>query len=285
MPSSGWSFAGPRSRSTPLELTAEQGLLVEVAGDDFAGTLVRATTTEVVLRNRRGVERVFRNDPGGFRVDDMLVTLRPAATAAPREALTRSGSLATPTPARVARASRIWVEGIHDARLLEHVWGDDLRHVGVVVEPIGGIDDLDARIADFAPSPTRRLGVLVDHLVAGSKEERLCRPWLRGAHPDVLVTGHPHVDIWAAVSPERVGLTAWPTIAMGLDWKRGICDHLGVDEPWQLFEMLLGKVRDVHDLDRLLWRAVEELIDHVTIEDTVLDDDGDLHAATAPHPR
>ncbi|MFT5223173.1 MAG: hypothetical protein ACI867_001485 [Glaciecola sp.] len=255
-------------------------MLVEVAGDDFAGAIVKATLAEVTVRNRRGAQRVFRNEPGGFWVDDVKVSLVPVARAQGERAaaagvgtpagITRSGSIATPkAKARVARASRIWVEGVHDAELLEHVWGEDLRYVGVVVEPIGGINDLKERIADFAPSPTRRLGVLVDHLVSGSKEERICRPWLRGQNPDVLVTGHPEIDIWAAVLPERVGLERWPQIPMDIEWKRGICDALGVDEPWQFWKGLLAKVRTVKDLDRTLWRAVEELIDHVTIEDTL----------------
>ena len=76
-------------------------------------------------------------------------------------------------PAKVAAASRIYVEGRHDAELVEKIWGDDLRHVGVVVEYLGGIDDLPAIVAEFAPGPGRRLGVLVDHLVAGSKESRI----------------------------------------------------------------------------------------------------------------
>ncbi len=264
----GWSFSRPRQRSAPVDVVAEPGLLVEVAGDDFAGTVVRATSTEVVLRNRRGVERIFRNEPGGFWVGDNKATLRPAAAAPRAPALTRSGSIATPSaPARVARASRIWVEGTHDAELVEHVWGEDLRWVGVVVEPIGGIDDLDDRVAAFGPGPERRLGVLVDHLVPGTKEERLCRPYLDGRHPDVLVTGHAFIDIWAAVKPERMGLDHWPEIPRHLDWKQGICDALGIDEPWQLFRTLLAQVRDVHDLDRGLWQAVERLIDFVTIED------------------
>ena len=97
---------------------------------------------------------------------------RPARHPARRApAVTASGSIAgAGGPARVAAASRIWVEGRHDAELLEHVWGDDLRDVGIVVEPMHGIDDLAAAVAEFAPSPQRRLGVLVDHLVAGSKE-------------------------------------------------------------------------------------------------------------------
>ncbi|HEU4490684.1 MAG TPA: DUF3097 family protein [Jiangellales bacterium] len=60
--------------------------------------------------------------------------------------------------ARVARASRIYVEGRHDAELVEKVWGDDIRVEGVVVEVLGGIDDLPARVAAFRPGPGRRLG-------------------------------------------------------------------------------------------------------------------------------
>lgn len=265
----GWGFATPAAPIPVVELPARPGLLVEVSGVDFAGELVRASRTEVVLRNRRGTERVFRNEPGGFWVDDQKVTLV-VDTGPSRPTMTRSGSVATagPVPARVARASRIWVEGTHDAELLEHVWGEDLRYVGVVVEPIGGIDDLADRIDDFDPGPTRRLGILVDHLVPGTKEHRICQPWLDGRHPDVLVTGHPHVDVWAAVLPERVGLAAWPDVPMDIEWKRGICDALGVEEPWQFWKGLLALVRHVKDLDRELWRAVELLIDHVTIEDT-----------------
>ena len=89
---------------------------------------------------------------------------------------------------------------MHDAALVERVWGDDLRVEGVVVEPLDGIDDLRAAVAAFAPGPGRRLGVLVDHLVPGSKESRIAAGW---PPPYVLVTGHPYVDIWQAVQPGR----------------------------------------------------------------------------------
>ena len=49
--------------------------------------------------------------------------------------------------AAVARASRIYVEGRHDAELVEKIWGDDLRVVGVVVEYLEGVDDLPAIVA------------------------------------------------------------------------------------------------------------------------------------------
>ena len=92
--------------------------------------------------------------------------------------MTNSGAVAGPSTARraqVARASRIWVEGRHDAELLQHVWGDELAELAIVVEPMHGIDGLVDMVAEFEPSSQRRLGILVDHLVAGSKEERITR--------------------------------------------------------------------------------------------------------------
>ena len=89
----------------------------------------------------------------------------------------------------MAVPSRIYVEGRHDAELVEKVWGDDLRHVGVAVEYLGGIDDLPAIVAQFRPSAERRLGVLVDHLVTGTKESRLVDDVMRGPYgPSVLIT-------------------------------------------------------------------------------------------------
>ena len=112
---------------------------------------------------------------------------RCVARAAP--ARSASGSVAVVGhTARTARAARIWVEGLHDAELVERVWGHDLRVEGVVVEPLHGMDDLAAAVAEFEPGPHRRLGVLVDHLVAGSKESRAAAAV---AGPHVLVTGHP----------------------------------------------------------------------------------------------
>src|SRR5262249_3286662 len=149
----------------------------------------------------------------------------PAVT---RPRRTASGSVAVPgATARLARASRIWVEGIHDASLVERIWGDDLRIEGVVVEPLDGIDELPHAVRQFGPGPGRRLGVLVDHLVAGSKESRV----VAGVSaPHVLVTGHPYVDIWQAVKPERLGVRAWPEVPRGQPWKEGVCAALGAGE-------------------------------------------------------
>src|SRR5690606_25031261 len=105
----------------------------------------------------------------------------------------------------------------------------DLRLEGVVVEMLDGVDDLRAAIADFAPEPGRRLGVLVDHLLPGTKEWRVVEEArsLRPYAAHTLILGHPYVDVWQSVRPERLGLAAWPTIPRGTPWKEGICAHLG----------------------------------------------------------
>jgi hypothetical protein len=163
--------------------------------------------------------------------------------------------------ARVARASRIWVEGVHDAALVERIWGDDLRIEGVVVEPLDGIDELPAEVAAFGPNRTARLGVLVDHLVPGSKESRIVASV---TSPHVLVTGHPYIDIWQAVKPARIGIRAWPVIPPGRPWKEGVCAALGVAEPPELWRRILASVSSFRDVETPLIGAMERLIDFVT---------------------
>ena len=156
------------------------------------------------------------------------------------------------------------MEGIHDAALVERVWGDDLRVEGVVVERLDGIDDLAVRVSDFDPGPGARLGVLVDHLVPGSKEQRLAHSV---SGPYVLVTGTPFVDVWQAVRPQRVGITRWPTIPRDQPWKEGICRALGIADPPEMWRRLLASVRSYADLEPELVGAVEQLIDFVCAGD------------------
>jgi hypothetical protein len=235
----------------------------------FAGTFVRFDRDGVVLRGDLGLERRFRNDPGTFSVDGIAVRLvsEPNATVvdAPRVSptkLTASGSRAVlGAKARVARDSRILVEGVHDAELVEKVWGDDLRLEGVVVERLDGIDHLPDVIREFAPTRGRRLGVLVDHLVPGSKEARLAA---EVRHPHVAVTGTPYVDVWQAVRPSVVGIDAWPVVGRGRPWKEGVCDALGAGNPGAFWRHIISSVQTWRDLEQPLVRAVEELIDFVT---------------------
>jgi hypothetical protein len=216
----------------------------------------------VVVRGANGLERLFRLAIGAFTVDGRPVTLVAPKVARPaRPVVTASGSTAVVSRARVARVSRILVEGVHDAQLVERVWGDDLRVEGVVVERLDGIDHLAAVVAAFAPGPGRRLGVLVDHLLPGTKEARLAAQ-VDDEH--VLVTGTPFVDVWEAVKPAVVGLPGWPEVPRGVEWKIGVCRRLGIDDPTAMWRRILSAVRSYADLDPALVGAVERLIDFVT---------------------
>ncbi|MDQ2729509.1 MAG: DUF3097 domain-containing protein, partial [Actinomycetota bacterium] len=189
-----------------------------------------------------------------------LVRPRPAGPARPGHSA--SGSVLGPlTPARMARAGRILVEGIHDAELVEKVWGDDLRVEGVVVERLDGVDDLAAVVRTFAPAADARLGILVDHLVPGSKESRIAET-ARGPH--VMIAGTPFVDVWSAVRPSVLGIAAWPQIPRGRSWKEGVCEVLGEPVPGLLWKRILGSVSTYADLEPALVGAVESLIDFVT---------------------
>ncbi|MGP3949335.1 DUF3097 domain-containing protein [Streptomyces sp. 7N604] len=250
------------------EVPAEIDLVVEEVTTGFCGAVVRCEKTAqgptVTLEDRFGKHRAFPMEPRGFLLEGRVVTLVRPSVAAPRTPTrTASGSVAVPgARARVARAGRIYVEGRHDAELVERVWGDDLRIEGVVVEYLEGVDDLPAIVRDFAPGPDARLGVLVDHLVPGSKESRIAA---EVTGPDVLVAGHPYIDVWEAVKPSSVGIPAWPAVPRGQDWKTGVCRALGWPEntgaAWQ---RILRSVRSYKDLEPALLGRVEELIDFVT---------------------
>lgn len=262
----------PRSRP----VAADVGLVVEEVTTGWVGAVVRVERSGgmrvVVLEDRRGATRTFPLGPG-FWIDGEPVELTaPAGPPAPAPAArTASGSRAVHgARARVARGARIWVEGRHDAELVEKVWGDDLRLEGVVVELLDGVDELPRAVAGFAPTAQRRLGVLVDHLVPGTKESRIAAEAVRAAAPGtVLVLGHPYVDVWQAVRPERLGLTAWPEVPRHVEWKHGVLAELGwphddqadVARGWQ---RILRSVRDYRDLEPSLLGRMEELIDFVT---------------------
>jgi hypothetical protein len=252
---------------------ANPGLAIAHRPSGFSGRIVALDAGHVVVTGQTGLQKRFKNAPGSFSVGGQAVTLvAPNPTAGSADPLaggkvspsrrTASGSRAVVgAKAQVAQPSRILVEGVHDAELVEKVWGDDLRVEGVVVERLDGVDHLAAVVAEFSPGPGRRLGVLVDHLVAGSKEARLAADV---RHPHLLVTGTPYVDVWQAVRPAAAGIAAWPQIPKGIPWKEGVCSALGVAEPGVLWRRILGSVSDWKDLETPFVRAVEQLIDFVT---------------------
>ena len=255
-----------RRPAAPPRVEAEPGLVVEDGAAEFCGAVVGCEKDVVTLEDRRGRRRVFPLS-GTFLLEGRRVVLvRPApgrGDGPARPARTASGSVAVRSGrAKVARASRIYVEGKHDAELVEKVWGDDLREVGVVVEFLDGIDDLAAIAAEFAADSGRRLGVLVDHLVEGSKESRIAA---QVTSPDVLIVGHPYVDVWAAVKPAVVGIARWPDVPRGVPWKEGVLAAIGwPPDPGAAWRRILGHVRSYADLEPAFLGRVEELIDFVT---------------------
>jgi hypothetical protein len=253
----------PKRGTIPL-VEAERELVVEDPDSGFCGAVVACGKEEVTLEDRFGKRRVFPLAKAGFLIDGKSVTLvRPVPRLSGRAPRSASGSIAVQGhKARVARESRIYVEGLHDAELVEKIWGHDLRVEGVAVEFLEGIDDLPAIVAEFSPAEDRRLGVLVDHLVPGSKEWRIAS---QIESPDVLITGHPFIDIWQAVKPQALGIKAWPQVPRGFDWKTGICAGLGwPGNTGAAWKRILGAVNSFADLEPELLGRVEELIDFVT---------------------
>lgn len=250
------------------KVTAERDMVVEEGLTGFCGAVVAWENGIVVLEDRKLKRRSFPMGKGFLLEGQPVELVQPARQAPVRATHTASGSrVAEAARAKVAAPSRIYVEGRHDAELVEKVWGDDLRHVGVAVEYLGGVDDLPAIVEEFRPTSERRLGVLVDHLVPGSKESRLVDAVHTGGHGKyVLVTGHSYIDIWQAVKPAVIGIPAWPAVPKGEDWKKGTCARLGWPHAEQadiarVWKAILAKVTTWKDLDRGLVTEVERLID------------------------
>ncbi|KNC17791.1 hypothetical protein AC792_13145 [Arthrobacter sp. RIT-PI-e] len=278
----GWGaqdISAPRRTALP-DVPVEKDMVLKDVQSGFVGAVVRVEKSGglhvMVLEDRRGKQRTFRLGHG-FLVDgDPVHLVAPVVRPATVPGRTASGSVRVEgSRARTARASRIWVEGRHDAELVEKVWGDDLRLEGIVVEPLHGIDDLAGAIRAFAPGPRRRLGVLVDHLLPGTKESRIARQAMDqpGARGHVLIIGHPYVDVWQAVKPGTLGLTAWPVVPRHQDWKTGVLAGLGwphadqaaVAQGWR---RILGAVTSYADLEPSLLGRVEEVIDFLTAPQT-----------------
>ena len=254
----------PKKKAPPPTVAADRGLVVEEVLSGWVGAVVECDKERVSLEDRHGRVRVF--PLGAFLLEGAAVLLvRPVGPGSPVSSSPRrtaSGSIEVKElTAQIAKASRIWVEGKHDAELVERVWGHDLRVEGVVVEPLDGVDDLAGLVSSFGPNRQARLGVVVDHLVPGSKESRIVAAV---TSPHVLVTGHPYVDVWQAVKPARLGLAAWPVVPRGQPWKEGVCQALGWGESWEGWRRVLGAVNSWTDLEVPLLQAVEQLIDFVT---------------------
>ncbi len=271
-------LSAPAARALPT-VPANHGVVLEDVQTGWVGAVVRVEKSGgmhiMALEDRRGKTKSFQLGYG-FLLDGAPVqVVAPEVRAAAKgPARTASGSVkVTGQRAQVAKASRIWVEGKHDAELVEKVWGDDLRVEGIVVEPLHGIDDLAGAVRAFAPGQGRRLGVLVDHLVPNSKESRIADEVMRmpGARNNVLIVGHPYVDVWQAIKPSTLGIAAWPTVPRTVEWKVGILTAFGWPHETPLdvamgWKRLLGSVRSYADLEPTLLGRVEEVIDFLTAD-------------------
>nr|WP_205856495.1 DUF3097 domain-containing protein [Phytoactinopolyspora endophytica] len=254
-------------RPESVETAAEPGLVVEDVQTGFCGAVVDCDKYGVTLEDRQGKRRAFPLGPG-FWIDGKPVALvRPTRPAAAAPSRTASGSRPVEHHrARTARESRVYVEGKHDAELVEKIWGHDLRVEGVVVEELGGADDLPEIIRDFDPGPGRRLGVLLDHMVDGSKESRIAERATTGSGAEhVLIIGHPYIDVWQAVRPSVLGIDAWPDVPRGVPWKEGVLSAIGwTEEPPAAWRRILAAVNTYTDLEPAFLGRVEEIIDFVT---------------------
>ncbi|MFJ4207593.1 DUF3097 domain-containing protein [Paenarthrobacter sp. NPDC089675] len=271
-------LTAPAKRKLP-EVPVQRGMVLEDVQSGWVGEVVRVEKSGgmhiVSLEDRRGKVKSFQLG-FGFLLEGAPIQLMPPAARVPAGAVpagrTASGSVRVQGQrAQVAKASRIWVEGKHDAELVEKVWGDDLRVEGIVVEPLHGVDDLKSAIASFGPGPQRKLGILVDHLVAGSKESRIAAEAMTvpGAAGNVLIVGHPYVDVWQAIRPKVLGIPEWPAVPRGVDWKTGILrafgwPHQTAEDIGLGWQRLLGAVRSYADLEASLLGRVEEVIDFLT---------------------
>ncbi len=277
-----YSSWGPQSIAKPArkqlrEVPASPGLVIEDVETGFVGEIMRIEKSGGMLvlhlEGRGGKQRSFKAGYGFLLEGEPVRIIAPSRTTTPPPA-TRSASgsvVVQGLKARTARASRILVEGKHDAELVEKVWGHDLRVEGIVVEPLHGVDDLAAVIADFQPGPQRRLGILVDHLVMGTKEQKIAERAMKvpGAAGNILIVGHPYVDVWQAVKPSALGISAWPVVPRGQDWKTGIVKAFGwpsstAEDLGLAWQRILSRVTTYADVEPALLGRVEEIIDFLT---------------------
>lgn len=261
--------------TSPRRVELKRGMVLEDL-NGWVGEVVRAERIggEIFfgLEDAHGRVKNFPLGIGYFLEGEPVEIVAPTPRKTSGRKISRSGSVAVENaPARVARASRIWVEGLHDAELVEKVWGHDLRVEGIVVEPLHGVDDLATAVKEFSPGPERRLGILVDHLLKGTKEERVVAEALAvpGAAGNIKIVGHPFIDIWQAVKPQVLGIPVWPQVPRGEDWKKGILRRLGQPHQNQedvanAWKRILSRVDSYSDLDPTLLGPVESLIDFLT---------------------
>lgn len=254
------------------DVTVEAGMVIEDVSSGFVGEVMKvgkvAGQWQMELEDAHMRRRQFPLGRG-FWLEGEPVNLIPPLPLKihPTKKITASGSVHVEHEARVAKASRIWVEGKHDAELVSKIWGSDLAYEGIMIEELFGADNLEQILTVFGPSQTKRAGIMLDHMVTGSKEARIAAKVSKMG--GVLVLGHPYVDIWQAVKPGVVGLRAWPDVPRGEDIKVGTLKRMGwphdtAEDIGLGWKRILDSVRDYRDLEPAFLGRMEELIDFVT---------------------
>ena len=146
----------PRSTEHPAELS----LVVEDVQTGYVGAVVRVEYGRVYLEDRRGHMRGFPLGPGYFSRGRPVILTAPRRTApaAAGDRVRFGRRVGCPRPGRAGlphlrrRSPR--------RRLVAQVWGEDLRIEGVVVEQLGGVDDLVEIVAEFARAGAPSWGCL-----------------------------------------------------------------------------------------------------------------------------
>ncbi len=246
-------------------------MVVEDAETGYVGAVVRVEYGRIDLEDRYGKTRGFPLGPG-YLLDGLPVIL----TARGAQRLPARGER---HPARSRCRARVpgWPGPAGSMSRADTTLNSSRRYGERTCESKVSSSNISVASTTWwrsspssGPARGRRLGVLVDHLVAGSKEARIAEVVRRGpGGSDTLVVGHPYVDIWQAVKPQRVGLAAWPRVPRHIEWKHGVCDALGWPHADQAdiaaaWRRIRSQVRDWTDLEPALIGRVEELIDFVT---------------------
>ena len=209
------------------------------------------------LEDAKGRVKNYPLGTGYLIEGEPVEIVAPTPAKAPKRTISRSGSIAVKNAPRGWRAPP--ASGLRVCTTpswWRRFGANDLRVEGIVVEPLHGVDDLAGAIREFAPGPGRRLGILVDHLIEGTKEQRIVAEALAvpGAAGHVKIVGHPFIDIWQAVKPSVLGLKAWPQVSRGEDFKKGTLRRLGQPHETQAdvaqaWKHILSRVDSYADLD------------------------------------
>ena len=193
-------------------------MVVEDAQTGFVGAVVRIEYGRMELEDRHGRRKPFPIGPG------YLIDGRPVILTAPRQRRADGAGTHRIRFGGGVRRTRQGRAGEPDLR--RGPPRRRTRRAGVGRRPArrGRRRRIPRRrrrsrrrsSRSSGPAPAVGFGVLVDHLVAGSKEARIADAVRRGpGGVHTLVVGHPFIDIWQAVKPARLGVSAWPVIPQG----------------------------------------------------------------------